>query len=333
MAQQPKTDPRDVVFTAAQVGRLTTAYLQDRYEHRNDVGVPFGLPSIDAVMNPLMPGDLLVWLGRPGHGKTANLMRWARQRARYLQANGMTNRLVVYVTYEQTVEQLSAFHVASEIELSVTDMVRGNITPEYMDLIKDRSIKRAALPLWFIGHSLERRKTRPRLDAETLVEALHAIEEWQEADRRGYELDLVVVDYLQRIPFVGKVESKTIGMSDNMNRIKDAATHLGCPIVLGCQAKREVDQYNVPIPGMGDGQWTSDIEQVGDFVFSSVRPIKYKREGETFGSVTVQGRNQMVISLLKQKMGDCNIARWVDFDPAYNRLSEMEVEVTDLNVE
>lgn len=332
MPPQRKTDPKDVVFTPAQAGRLTNAYLQDRFEHKDDVGIPFGLPSIDAIMNPMLPGQLGIWLGRPGHGKTANLMRWARHRARWLQMNGMSNRVVVYATYEQPIEELSAFHVASEIGLSVSDMARGNITENDMEVIRMEGLKRSGLPLWFIGHSIERRKTRPRLDVETLDLALQAIEEWQEPGQKGITIDMVFVDYLQRIPFLGRAESKTIGTGEVLNAIKDMTLRYAAPVMVGVQAKREVDSYTVPVPTMADGQWTSEIEQTGDLVMSSVRPIKYvSKEGEPFGSIVVKGRNQMAISVLKQKMGDSNVSRWVEFDPAYNRLDEMEETVYDLN--
>jgi len=326
-----KTDPRDVVFSPPHVGRLTQTYLQDRCDHKDDVGIPFGLSTIDEIMNPMLPGQLGIWLGRPGHGKTANMMRWARHRARWLQMNGMTNKVVVYATYEQTVEELSAFHVAGEIGLSITDMARGNISPENMEVIKVNTTHRGSLPLWFIGHSIERRKTRPRLDVEILDRALKSIEEWEAEGERGIEIDMVFVDYLQRIPYIGKPESKVVGTGEILNALKDMTLNFACPFMTGVQAKREVDLYTVPIPTMADGQWTSEIEQAGDLVMTSVRPVKYCNEGDPFGSIKVKGRNQMWIAVLKQKMGDSNVGKWVDFDPAYNRLNAMEETSYDLN--
>lgn len=80
-----------------------------------------------------------------------------------------------------------------------------------------------------------------------------------------------------------------------------------------------------------DGQWTSNIEQTSDKIFSLVRPRKYKKEGEMFGSKEVHGNDQMVISVLKQKLGPANFARWVKFDPIYNKLEELEVKKQGVN--
>jgi hypothetical protein len=97
------------------------------------------------------------------------------------------------------------------------------------------------------------------------------------------------------------------------------------------QAKREVDDSDPAVPELNDGQWTSAIEQVSDKTMSVVRPIKYKKEGDMFGKMIVQGRNQMLICILKQKMGDSPFAIWTLFDPQYNSMCEAEVKNIDLN--
>jgi hypothetical protein len=58
------------------------------------------------------------------------------------------------------------------------------------------------------------------------------------------------------------------------------------------------------------------------------------KEGDFFGKtqVLVQGENQMIINLLKQKMGIANKGYWVNFNPIYNRLDEVELRKIDLNL-
>jgi len=115
-------------------------------------------------------------------------------------------------------------------------------------------------------------------------------------------------------------------MDDNLNKMKDLGLEFACPVACGVQAKREVDKYNPQIPEMGDGQWTSAIEQVSDRVFASVRPIKcVKKEGDMFGKTVVTGRNQCLLVLWKQKLEDCPFFWWLTFDPQYNRLNEADV--------
>ena len=238
------------------------------------------------------------------------------------------DRIVIYLTYEQHIEDLHAFHVAAEEKINVRTMARGEITEEDWERIKIAGARRSTLPLWFIGHSMERRKKRPVITITAMANALTTVEQWSD---EKYTIDMVFVDYLQRIPFDGKVESKTIGVSDNLDRLKDGALAFGCPFVVGVQARREVDSLNMPVPGMDDGQWTSNIEQSSDKIFSVVRPRKYRKEGESFGKTLVQGHSQMLVSLLKQKLGEDNKAYWVYFDPAYNQLDELEMKHYDID--
>jgi len=324
------TDPLDIIYTPQQIVTIGTSYLDERRKNKG-AGIPLGLASIDKDFLPALPGELITVIGRPGNGKTGFMMRWARWRAEQLHLQGIEDRVVVYATWEQSIEELYAFNVAADARLSVSDMARGDITDEEWEEAMEAGAQRIRLPLWFIGHSLARRKRRPRLTMDTLAMALQEIERWNE-DKT--QIDMVFVDYLQRIKFDGKPESKTIGTSEVLDRLKDGALANGCPFVVGVQAIRDVDQQKPPVPNMDDGQWTSNIEQTSDKIFSLVRPRRYKKEGEQFGKankITVEGYCQMLVCLLKQKLGVDNKAYWVYFDPAYNKLDELEMRNVELN--
>jgi len=71
-------------------------------------------------------------------------------------------------------------------------------------------------------------------------------------------------------------------------------------------------------------QWTSNIEQASDGILTTCRPRKYRQEGEAFGSQTVKGFDQMVLTVAKRKMGADNFSRWVRFNPIYNRVDALE---------
>lgn len=327
------TQPKDLIYTPAEISSIGMDYLQQRRTNQA-LGVPLGLASIDKDLLPLLPGELTTIIGRPGNGKTGFMMRWARERARWLQESGQPDRLVVYATWEQSIEELHAFDVAADTQISVTSMARGEITDDQYSQAMQSSLRRIEKPLWYIGHSLERRKKRPVITVDALAEALMQVEDWAgEADEKR-KIDMVFVDYLQRIPYDSRSESKTIALDNILNRLKDGALSFSCPFVVGVQAKREVDQRNIPIPAMDDGQWTSAIEQVSDKSISVCRPRKYRQEGEQFGEknpVMVIGENQMVVTLLKQKLGIANKPYWVTFNPIYNRLDEAEIKHVRLN--
>ena len=129
---------------------------------------------------------------------------------------------------------------------------------------------------------------------------------------------MIFLDYLQRIPGEKYSGDRRLEVSESLDRCKDAALSFGAPWVVGVQARREVDTREVQIPLLADGQETANIEQASDKIISLVRPSKYRKAGERFGSITVLGYKQMLVSLLKQKLGIDNVAEWINFDPATN---------------
>jgi replicative DNA helicase len=273
-----------------------------------------------------LPGELISIIANPGNGKTGFMMRWARTRAQAI-AND-TTRAVVYATWEQSIEELHAFNAACETGVNISDMARGHIDDASWAKIKTYETSRINLPLWFIGHSMERRKKRPQMTMSALGRALDKIENW--GKDKDFSIDLLFVDYLQRVKFDDKPESQTIGFSSILDRLKDCALAFGCPVVVGVQARRDVMERKEPLPGIDDGQWTSNVEQSSDKVLSLLRPSRYRHDGETMFGVTIKGHCQMLVSVLKQKLGKDNWSKWVYFDPAYNLLNELELREINL---
>lgn len=322
----PTTNPQDIIYTPSEIVTLGLNYLDERKKNKFH-GLPLGIKKIDADFIPALPGELITIIGRPGNGKTGFMMRWARWRADEIRKAGELNRVVVYITLEQSIEELNAFDIAADTGISVEIMARGTMTDDDREAVNMAANQRYKKPLYLIGHSMERRKKRPTLNIDTIALALAQIESMHD---ESMAIDAVFVDYLQRIPTPPGSESKTIGLDEVLNRLKDGCLAFGCPFVVGVQAKREVDSYKNQIPEMSDGQWTSGIEQVSDKSFSVCRPRKYRNEGEDFAGIIVQGHNQMIVKLLKQKMGAANIEYNVMFDPRYNRLDEAETIHTNL---
>jgi replicative DNA helicase len=318
MPTQP--DFSTILFSPEEIGVLGTRYLEQRRSNKG-LGVSIGLKSLDEVFYPLMMTEIMFLIARPGNGKTSFMMRWARARAKYLRDNHIDDRVVMYITLEQSVEELNAFNVAADERLSITSMARGEITDHEWQRAMKAGINRRFSPLWNIGYSAMREGKQPRLTVEAIAAALDLVK-----TTHGKTLDLVFVDYLQRLPLPRGAESKTVGVSENVDALKDIALNITkCPLVVGVQARREVDEAKPPIPQMDDGQWTSNVEQTGDRVVSLVRPINYVQVGEQFGSSRVDGPNELIVTILKQKLGQANVVRRVYFDPEYNKLDELEM--------
>jgi replicative DNA helicase len=325
------SQPRDyssILFTPEQIGNQTAAYLEMRKDNAA-LGLLVGLDSLDKMDNkgrillPMLPGELMGIIARPGCGKTSWMVRWARYRSNQIKERGITDRAVVYVTLEQSIEELNAFNLAADKKISITKMAMGEISPdEWRECLKD-GINRRFLPLWNIGYSSMTTNKQIRVDADAIRGTLQLI-----TAEHGLKIDSVFIDYLQRMPY-DRAESKTVGVSDNLDAVKTIALTQKCPVIIGVQARREVDDSTEKIPSLDDGQWTSNVEQTCDKVISLMRPCNYYQDNEMCLDHRVEGTGQMVVDILKQKLGPANFRRWVYFDPIYNKLEELETRASN----
>lgn len=304
--------PGDVLFTPPEAAVAARQALEYRRAHRAE-GIYLGIPAIDRHLTPLLADNLVTVLGRPGAGKTGIMLWWARREAKRLLAAGDEKKVVVYITYEQSVEDLTAFNVAAEKHVPTDGMARGTLSDGDWRKVVGALAEGITLPLAIIGHSMSRRQRRPRLTLTNVAETLAYL-----VDSLKAEPHMIFLDYLQRIPGEKYSGDRRLEVAESLDRCKDAALAFGAPWVVGVQAKREVDSRDLQIPMLSDGQETANIEQASDKVFSVVRPCKYRQDGETFGSQTVQGHKQMLVTLLKQKLGNDNLSEWITFDPATN---------------
>lgn len=313
----------DLLFTPIEASNAAENYTLEIQNGDSDA-MPLYIPKMEYSKKtrkgflPVNMGELITITGRPGHGKTGFMLWLARQRANYLKSIN-SNKVVLFWTMEQLVEELRLFHVAAETGTSATDMLAGDVE---WDSTRKALRNLHTIPLWLAGKSRERRRNRIPLDEKSFLNTLLATERWQD-DNEIQGIDCVFVDYLQRFRAGGKDWTQFYG--DMVNSFKDLAGDFSTRIFLGVQAKREVDKYELQIPQMDDGQWTSGIEQQADGMISVCRPSKVRKQGDTFDDVVVRGHNQMIIAVTKRKNAPADFQSLVNFAPEYNKLDEAEV--------
>lgn len=316
-----KTDAekfRVLVNTPAELASQFSAWYDNLQAHP---GVPWGIPALDKAIIPMRPGDLVGLVARPGHGKSSMLAYLARAEAkRIIERGAQDTEVVVYVTWESSAEELETFFL-SDGTFSATDIAWGRVAPG--DL-KHKLLKRAALPIWTIGHSIARAgKPMPRM---TIPAVLGAIESMQ-ADY-GVKPVLLLFDYLQLIPVEGAA-SRMDQVLEAPPRIKELALRVGAPAVCGVQASREVDSLKVKIPQPQHCQWGSSIEQAADKLFGLWRPWKTEEHDsppiEINGKSVVITENLLIMQMTKQRMDNGRESFALFFAPQYLKLAQMEV--------
>ena len=317
------SDFRALVHTPAE---LAAEYVAWAERIKRDPGITFGVQAIDKMVIPMRPGELISLIARPGHGKTSLLAYFAREHARrIMERDKVGSEAVVYVTWEQSAEELEAFFQADG-QHSVSDIAWGRAD---LDAIKRQSVKRAGVPIWVIGHGIGRAgRDVPRMTPEAVLNAIESM-----YDDFKVRPVLMLFDYMQLIPIQG-VRDRVQRVTEVPIRIKEVALRIGCPALVGVQARREVDDRQEKIPEMRDAQWASSIEQTSDKVFGLWRPCITEDEGRT---IRIEGMRQeldindrlLVLRLLKQR-GDRGRFTWaMYFAPEFLKLAELEMRNDD----
>ena len=92
-------------------------------EHGGDLGIPSGWPTLDRLTNGWLGGDLVVFVGRRGAGKSYVMCRMVNQ--------ALVRRCrVVFVTMEMTAKQIMRRMAALQLRLDPNQLVRGELSEE-----------------------------------------------------------------------------------------------------------------------------------------------------------------------------------------------------------
>ena len=316
--KEQQFDARQLVHTPAE---MMTELVQWAEGIQRDPGITFGIPAIDSVVIPMRPGNLVCFIARPGHAKTSLLVYLARQEAkRILERGTQESEAVVYTTWEQTSEELTAMLMA-DIDMDFSDISWGRAD---LETLKRKAIKGVKQPVWIIGHGISRAGLSiPRMTPDLVLAAIESMKQ-----DFGITPTMMLFDYLQLIPT--RVAKERVQQVTEMPiRLKELAMRIGAPAVAAVQAGRDVDTRTPPIPEMNDAQWASSIEQTADKVFSLWRPIKTMDENdqvEVSGQTYDVNETLLIVRLLKQR-GDRGRHTWgMYFNPALLKLAEMELQ-------
>jgi replicative DNA helicase len=291
-------NPEHSFYHPEQVSRLTVQALK-KLRQGEDIRLVTGIEDIDKVMNPMRSGYLVPILGSTNNYKSAFMSIICSNAVSQLQNE---NEIIVIANWEDSVEDKGIWDLAGMTRIDTTAMDRGELSDSEWKRLLDASIDRAELPIYYIGHSDQDMRRRPRLTLPQVWNILDHV-----YDYHGKRARLIALDYLQRIRPHGQRRDWRVAMMENVDMAKDMAIAFSCPVILGTQAGRSVmSQAGVKLPQMHHAQETSNIEQSSNAFFSLCIPAKTEMLND---SVEFMGRNFTVkqellfAGLLKQKRG------------------------------
>lgn len=228
-------------------------------------GIDTGFPSLNSMMNGWQNSDLVILAARPGMGKTALALCFAK--------NAALNSIPVAVfSMEMSAEQLYMRLVAQETEIPHTIIKKG------MDTDTERLFKR----------DMEKLKDAPLYIDESGGLSIFELRNKARKLKRDKNIKLIIVDYLQLMYGTGKEGNREQEISVISRGLKKLAKELNLPIIALSQLSRQVESRpgTNKVPQLSDLRDSGSIEQDADMVFFIYNPAHYGITHDAEGNST-----------------------------------------------
>jgi replicative DNA helicase len=308
----------NIVFDPSLVSTLTVGSIKASQD--NSDYLMTGIPQLDDHYVMFRPRRVNGVLAYTSHGKTSLMNILARNFAPQVRAD--ENEVIVYVSWEDSIEDMTLSYLANVSRINVQSLFSGNLTPNQWDSMMKAATARAQTPLWLIGHSEQKEARRPRLTMTDVWQAMEYI-----VDKRKKKVRAVFLDYLQRInreDMRGEMRAQYMGI---MDKVKDLALDFNTCVTIGTQVGRDIKDRKWKQPQDNDAQETSNYEQTCDGMISLWIPKKTEKIGDCLiekkgvdGQAVFVTENLMMMQTLKQKKAKAPVLRAVDFLPETNEI-------------
>jgi replicative DNA helicase len=250
------------------------------------------------------------------------MQHWARQMCQQILRRGNAEKQVVaFVEWEVDVTEIGFYDLAAVTGFDAAKVWRGEVGEAERQRLRVAAMKRAALPIWLIGHSRKRRREFDRLTMDLVHEAL-----CQGRDCYGVRVIAVFLDFLQAVDPIPGMERRLQIMADT-DRARQIGRDLGCPVIVGSQAGRKVDDLAFKLPRMGDNEESSRIEQNADKVLALWWPWRTEPMGKLITEIDEYVTQELfVIGIRKQRFGPPGDVVKVRFDAPRNTFSSWSLQ-------
>jgi replicative DNA helicase len=230
-------------------------------------GVPSGIFAIDKVMGGWQPSDLIILAARPGMGKTALALEFAKSPAMRQQIP------TVFFSLEMSAEQVYARMQSQESDISIE-----NILKKGLDDFEQRELSERA----------ERLRTAPIYIDDSGGMTVFELKNKARKLVRDKKVKLIVIDYLQ-LMFSDKKgnQSREQEVSYISRSLKELAKELNVPVIALSQLSRSVEtRGGGKVPMLSDLRDSGSIEQDADIVTFLYRPEYYGINSDEIGNST-----------------------------------------------
>ena len=227
------------------------------------LGSSTGYKDLDARLQGLQDGDLIVIAARPSMGKTALSMNIAEN---FLINKEVLGGVLIF-SLEMPAESLTTRLLASNAKIDQQKVRSASMNQDELKKFMESSSKLKDLPLYIDDSSLlspmELRARARRINRQ---------------DPNG--ISLIVVDYLQLMQIPTSQENRVNQISEISRSLKMLAKELKVPVVALSQLNRAVEQRPNKRPIMADLRDSGAIEQDADVILFIYRDEVYNEDSE-----------------------------------------------------
>lgn len=273
MANDPRTDALEllekaeqsmftfssglVINTYQEARRVAVDLLKESENIRSGKALPgiaTGFHDLDNYFHALVPGEIYVFAGRPGMGKTALVLSMGKRIAEQ-------GKKVGIFSLEMSKAQLMQRLISQLGGLDLQDVMN----PKRLDEVRFR----------FFVQAIETASSLPLLIDDTGGLSIFQLKGKARAMRRE-GCEVIIIDYLQLMNAGGGFRgNRNEELGEIMRGLKALAKELGVPIILLSQLSREAEKRADKRPQMSDLRESGNIEQDAYVIAMVYRPEYY----------------------------------------------------------
>ena len=241
--------------------RAVFADIHDRYTRRQEtgqdaIGHSSGFPRLDRILGGLDRGRMSVMLAAPGAGKTT----LSNQVAHTIAASGAP---VVYVSFENSADDLVLKQIARIAGKSASDIRRGLVAPADLQVAYETFQRGAGQQLFYVAGT----------SATSIASLRAAIAQVQRRHPETYPV--VVIDFLQRLATTSMVVGRGSGLDDMRGRVgiiaqqlRELANDTGAHVWAISSTNRAAYNTEKATPTLASARESGDVEFAADHVLT-----------------------------------------------------------------
>jgi len=291
--------------SAQELGELLDEAIRslEENEGRALTGLPSGFGELDELTNGLQSGEMIILAARPSMGKTALALNMVEHMA-------MAGHPAVVFSLEMGRQQLVQRLICA----------RGGIDSHRLrrNMLRKEDFKN-------IFAACEELRKAPLYIDDTPGLSLLQLRSKARRMKEQFNVQAVVIDYLQLMSTGKRVESRQIEVAEMSRGVKAMARELDVPVICLSQLNRAAEQREGHRPRLSDLRESGSIEQDADVVMMLHREEYYHRHDPDWADANPDRVGLGEIIIAKQRNGPTGTVQlvWDSASTRYRDMSQM----------